>query len=233
MEFVLYLLAGLALIGIPVFLAPVELRVSYGREGEKDLLNMDLSFWRLLKYRYQVDMVDINASLPQVVLRYRSSLKKGSGKVVSRERKKIKPPGILELYRQLSFWRDIYGLVKPSANYFKSRARITCLLWKTKFGLGDPYSTGMATGVIWSLKGFLVSFLCSQVKVASVPVLAVVPDFSGACLMVRLDCRLATRAGYIVLAGFRALAALLFSGRIPEIIRMSKKKKARQNKEKR
>lgn len=225
MEVVLYLLAGLALIGVPAFLAPVELHVRYGREGEKDLLDIEISFWRLFKYRYRIDMVDINVSLTQVFLRYHSRLERDSGRVASGEIKEIKPPGIIETYRRISLLRDIYGLVRPSVNYFKSRARITYLLWKTRFGLDDPYRTGMATGIIWSFKGFIVSFLCSQIRVAGVPVLAVVPDFSRACLMVRLDCRLATRAGYIALTGLRVLTALLISGRLPKIIRMDKKRK--------
>lgn len=224
----LYLLAGLillVLLGVPVFMAPVDLRVRYGREGEKDLLDMELSLWRHFRYRYRVDMVDVNVNLLRVILRYRSNLQKGSGRVVARERKRIKSPGILEIYRMFFFWKDIYGLARPSVNYFKSRVRISYLSWKTRFGLGDPFRTGMATGMIWSLKGYIVTFLFSQIKVSGVPALAVVPDFSRACFTIRLDCRLATRAGYILFAGMRLLAALLFGGRLLDIVKIAKKTK--------
>lgn len=222
MEIFLFLLAGLALLGSLVLVLPAELRVRYGREGEKDVLEIDLSLWRFLFYRYRVDMVDFRAGLGRAALHYRSRLEGGGGRIVAGDKKKIKVPGFKEIFRKLFFLRDIYAIVRPSVDYIANHTRITCLAWKTRFGLDDPYRTGMATGVIWSLKGYLVSFLFSRITMSGTPMLSVIPDFSRACLEVRFDCRLVIRSGFMMYAGLRMLAALLFSGSLFKILKMAR-----------
>lgn len=217
MVIALYLLAGLALIMVLLLVIPLEIRLRYGREGERDLLGLDLLVWPSLGFRHRVFMLDFKTNLRKTVLFYRAGQDEGGR--AGAGSKKIVFPDPWEMARHFVFWRDIYSQISPAINYFKSRLKITGLTWKTSFGLGDPFYTGMAAGVIWSVKGFMVSALCSQVRAAKTPELSVVPDFSRASLAIRLDFRLATRTGYLVITAIRILASLLFSGRAGDILR--------------
>ncbi|MCL6612891.1 MAG: DUF2953 domain-containing protein [Peptococcaceae bacterium] len=208
MEIALYLLAGLLLLTALFLAAPLEIRLRYCREEERVLLGLDLSFWLFPGLRCRV-------------FRYRPDADKG-GRAAG-EKKKMIMPGPVEMIRQISFWREIYSQVRPSINYFKDRLKITELTWKTRFGLGDPFCTGTAAGVIWSLKGAVVSYLSSRVRFAKAPVLAVAPDFEKAFLATGIDFRLAARTGHIVFTALRVLAALAAGGRAGDLVRMIKR----------
>jgi len=213
-----YLLAGIALLAGLVMLTPLELRLSYRREGQDDLLALELLLWPSFRFGYRVDLLDLRFSLPGAVLRHRQGVRR-DGRPAGKT-KVTRVPGLREALRQFFFWKQIFSRIKPSLGYLKKKLRLTELTWKTRFGLSDPYYTGLASGVIWSVKGCLSTFLCTQVRAARAPVLAVTPDFNQSCLAVRLELGLSTRAGHLFLAGVRIMAALLTSGRVKKMIRM-------------
>lgn len=227
MENFWYLMMGLLLIAlIIVMLLPLELRARYGSEGEDDFLCLEFFLWPAVVYRYRIDMLNLKASLFKSVLEYRPSGEKREHRPSGRKKKIIIPaPG--DFYRQFLFWLDIYRLARPGVIFFKKRVSIAQMEWKTRVGLGDPFHTGMAAGLAWSVKGFLVSFLYLQLKAEKNPSLAVLPDFSRAGLKMRLHLRLSTRPIYLIYAGIRVSASILFSGRAGKVTRMLKKMGAR------
>lgn len=214
----LYLLAGILLFTFLLLSIPLEIRLRYGREGERDQLGLYLLFWPSLGFRLRVFMLDFKTSLRKPVLYYRAGQEKGGG--TGTETKKIVLPDAGEIAGLFLFWKDVLSRISPALNYFKSKLIITGLTWKTLFGFGDPFYTGMAAGIIWSAKGFLVSALYGQLKAAKAPALEVVPDFNRDILSAHLDFRLSTRAGYAVIAGLRVLATLLLNGQARDTLRM-------------
>ncbi|MFZ5632718.1 MAG: DUF2953 domain-containing protein [Bacillota bacterium] len=220
MEITIYLLAGLALLAAVFMAAPVEFRVRYGREGEKDVLALELFLWPGIRYRYRVVMIDFKASLSNTILGFRGGTVRDGKQAASMEVKKYRIPGIKEMLGQSFFWRDVYRLVRPAVIFLKHRLKLNELAWETRFGFNDPFYTGLATGIIWSFKGYLALLICSHIKASKRPVLGVFPDFSRAGLAVRLNCRIASRAGYIMLTGLWISARLLVTGRAGRIIKM-------------
>ncbi len=218
MAITLCLLAGLLILSVLLLAIPLEMRLRYGREGERDLLGLDLLVWPSLGFRIRVFMLDFKTGLGKSVLFYRTGPEESGG--AGAGRKKIMVPDAREMADQFFFWKGVYSRIGPAVSYFKSRLKITGLTWKTTFGLGDPFYTGMAAGMIWSVKGLAISALYSHLKAVKKPVLAVVPDFSRACLAMRLDFSLSTRSGYVVIAALRILASMLFSGRARDALWM-------------
>jgi len=200
----LYLLAGLALLFLFISVLPVMIKVSYGRQGEKDLLVMGISIWPGLKYSFRVDMIDFKAGPRGTSLFFRAGkrkqdpqLEKGLG---------YQWPSMGELVRDVIFWIDAVGSLKPSFDYIRQRTVISDLKWKTVFGFQDPYITGMASGLIWSLKGYITSAACSLFRLSGPPALSVIPVFNNAGLSINLNCILMTRTGYIISTGVRAVS---------------------------
>ncbi len=224
----LIILATLALVAAIVLSAPVHLSVRYGREGKADRLRVDLSLWKFNICRYSVDMLDIDATLRRAALIYRPGLQRDGGRVLSGKRKKAALPVTVNAFRRLLQWADVLSLAGPYLEYISRRTTISHLAWKTVFGLGDPFRTGMATGLIWSLKVCAVSLLLRRTKTLKLPALAVVPDFSKPCLTVNLDCRLGARAAHVVYAGLGLLVKLLIGGGLFRIIELCRRGKIRE-----
>lgn len=217
----LYLLAGLVLFFLLISLLPVMIRVNYGRQGEQDLLVMGISIWPGLRYSFRVDMINFKASLQGTSLFFRGENKRPGTQL----EKKIgyQWPLMGELVRQAPFWIDAIGSLKPSFDYIRQRTVISDLKWKTIFGFQDPYITGVASGLIWSVKGYIASAACSLIRLSGPPVLSVIPDFNNAGISTNLNCIFMTRTGYIISTGVRAAGSLILSGKAVKIIKMLRK----------
>lgn len=218
----LYLLAGFGLVLAIISVLPLKLRVNYGREGEKDLLLLEAVVWPGMKYSYRIVMIDFKGSLEGAMLRFRPGVKKDGGDYPLNE-KKVTPAEILNFLKQLSFWADVFKTLKPSFKYIVSRTSLNEFKWKTVYGFNDPYNTGMASGLIWSVKGMIISAICTHVKSITPPVLSVVPCFGRAGLKVSFNCIFITKTGHIIFTGLQALARLVLSGNAFRIIKMAKR----------
>lgn len=221
MEFFIYLLAGFALLILLISLLPVKLRISYGRKGERDLLIVEAVLWPGIKYSYRVVMIDLKSSLEGALIRYWAGAKKDGDMPV--KVKKIRLSAIRYYIRQLSFWLDVAETLKPAARYIMSRTAMCDLKWRTVFGFNDPYYTGMTSGLIWSLKGTVLSFVYNRIKPSSPPALSVVPIFGKTGLVITFNCIFITKAGHIIFTGVRALAILILSGKALKTIKMARK----------
>ncbi|MCL6478928.1 MAG: DUF2953 domain-containing protein [Peptococcaceae bacterium] len=231
MEITICLLAGLALLTAVIMAAPVELRVRYGREGEKDILAMELFLWPGIRYRYRAVMIDFKAYLSKSILGLRGGTVRGGTQRASMELKRYRGPGIKEMIGQSFFWRDVYRDIRPAVIFLKRRLKLYDLAWETRCGFDDPFYTGLATGIIWSFKGYLALLICSHIKALTRPVLGVFPDFNRAGLAVRLSFRIASRTGYIVLTGLWMSFRLLATGRAGRIIKMIRGKRRAEKKQ--
>ncbi|MFZ5650079.1 MAG: DUF2953 domain-containing protein [Bacillota bacterium] len=218
----LYLLAGFALIVLLISILPLKLRVSYGREGERDQLLLEIVVWPGIKYSYRVVMIDIKNSLEGAILRFKAGAKKDEKDYPLKE-KKITPAVALDFLKQISAWTEVLISIKPAIKYIMSRTELSELKWKTVYGFNDPYSTGMASGLIWSVKGVIVSVICNYIKPSAPPALSVMPSFSRSGFMVSFNCIFITKTGHIISTGLRALAMLVLNGSFLEIIKMAKR----------
>ncbi len=222
MVIALYLLAVLVPAALMILAAPLEIGLKYSREGSNGLLGLDLYVGPFSARRYRIFTVVMKAKPAGAGLRRRrsSAVKRGGG-TDGEIGKETLLSGIGRAAGRFFFWREVYSRARPSLNYFKGKVRITDLDWRTRIGLGDPFHTGMATGMIWSLKGFLVSLLFSQIRAAKIPALAVVPDFNRACLATRIDLKIAARTGHILITVVWILMVLAVRGLACQVIKVA------------
>jgi hypothetical protein len=219
----LYLLAGLALLGAVVALLPVELRTRYGREGEEDLLRVDLYIWPGVRLGFRLDMIDFRPSLQWSVLSIKGEMVKGAASSRLSRRKSFSAREFIRTLRQLFSLSDLVKTLRPSLRYMQRSIQLTRLAWHTELGTGDPFHTGLAAGAAWSVKGLVVAALCALFRVSQQPLFSVKPHFNKRCLAVTLDCILRTRTGHIIFTGFRIIAALIVSGNAKRLLKMLKK----------
>ena len=82
----------------------------------------------------------------------------------------------------------------------------TRFIWRTKLGFGDAAVTGLGGGLLWSLKGFLLSLLMRAVNSETCKAeIMVTPVFDRETIGTEFDCIFNLRMGYIIIASIRLL----------------------------
>ncbi|HEX3048066.1 MAG TPA: DUF2953 domain-containing protein [Bacillota bacterium] len=76
--------------------------------------------------------------------------------------------------------------------------------WSTQFGTGNPASTALGYGALWSLKAGIGGYLNEKIKFKNPPRLVVVPDFIVAKWDTVFDCIFRIKLGYIIIAALLA-----------------------------
>lgn len=200
------LLAGILVVSVLVLAAPVELRVSFSILDGIYRVAIELSVWP--------------------AWRYKSVVSPKGGKNAGHKKKSIfNCTGITGVLNELFFWHRVFNQVKHSFCHLLRNTRINKMVWETGYGLDDPFLTGMTAGLVWSVKGVLVSLISRCCRIMRTPQLKVVPDFRNTCLLTYFESVFSTRAVYIVTAFLLFSASLFYSGAMLDIFRHFIKKR--------
>ncbi|WP_152657337.1 DUF2953 domain-containing protein [Oceanobacillus sp. CFH 90083] len=77
--------------------------------------------------------------------------------------------------------------------------------WWTKGGTGNAFTTSVANGTVWAVKGWLVSYLSRHLQFLVNPQIHVQPDFQNSSLQTRFSCMISFRLGKTILGIMRDL----------------------------
>lgn len=81
---------------------------------------------------------------------------------------------------------------------FLHRSTINQLDWQTEIGNKDAMNTGVYTGSIWILKGFVLSLLSKQCKQICKPYISVKPHFQTNYFHSQFNCIVSIRTGHAI-----------------------------------
>ncbi len=215
------LITALAVVLVIIAIMPLSFCVQYIREGKNDYLDLKLLLHSIKIYKHRIYMVDLKLNHNEAAIHFKAAPhKKHSDRHML---KKIKIPELKEVIRQVSFWHDIYKDIKPVLKKFRKTLTVKRLLWKTRIGFEDPFLTGMIIGLVWSIKGALLSIVSQRLKFSHPPILKVVPDFNVSCLLFRFETVLATKPIFVFSALIKILVILIAGGRLKKVITMINK----------
>ncbi|MFC4022520.1 DUF2953 domain-containing protein [Oceanobacillus longus] len=85
------------------------------------------------------------------------------------------------------------------------KVRLHHYSWVTVGGTGDAFSTGIASGGIWTIKGIITGFFLEKVQLECKPKIHVEPHFQQRYLRTDFDCMVSIRIGQAI----RALIKLI------------------------
>ncbi|GIO22500.1 DUF2953 domain-containing protein [Oceanobacillus sp. J11TS1] len=71
--------------------------------------------------------------------------------------------------------------------------------WLTKGGTGNAFTTSVASGTIWAMKGWLIGYLAQRLKLCKNPQIDVQPDFERTSLETSFSCMISFRLGKTIL----------------------------------
>jgi len=111
------------------------------------------------------------------------------------------------IQKSLTKTRNFRGIIQ----YVISKARVTNFSLIFRFGIEDAAATALLTGLFYILFSVLLQSLRSSHKVSRQK-LSVVPVFQGNRFDLDLDCIIAVRIGYIIIAGAKMAIYLIKGG---------------------
>ncbi|MDD4766035.1 MAG: DUF2953 domain-containing protein [Desulfotomaculaceae bacterium] len=222
-----YLLVIIAIIFLLViFLAKITMRLSYRKQGKDYHFALDFTLWRgFIHYKLERPIIkkqpyDKEADRKRPLLRplqwlrpafkIKTEIDGKDGRPLSAEKKKAHIPALARLFKILH--NAIIGIKKyyPAILYLFRHIKLRRFHWQTEIGAAEPSQTGILTGTVWGLKGFVFSYIYRVFTAGEAnPVINVTPNFKKACFNTSLDCIFEVRIGHIIFTSLKALAIRL------------------------
>jgi hypothetical protein len=89
--------------------------------------------------------------------------------------------------------------------YVTAQTRIKKLEWVSEFWLANASSTGLLTGLAWSVKGIVLSAVSAYSRLETTPCISVRPNFQKPLFHTLVDCIFSIRIGHIMLGGLKSV----------------------------
>ncbi|HHV99022.1 MAG TPA: DUF2953 domain-containing protein [Clostridiaceae bacterium] len=130
--------------------------------------------------------------------------KKDSGKKDKKEDKKEKKKKGLnpvDIYKKIKSIKCFYDqnkkYIRDIINYLKKKLTVQEFSLKVRLGTGDAFYTGILNGLMWSITGAVLSFICSNFCVIK-KCIDVQPNFSKKEMKIDFYCILKTKLVHII-----------------------------------
>ncbi|MDT3700421.1 MAG: DUF2953 domain-containing protein [Thermincola sp.] len=188
----------------------VRFEVAYQRRGENDHLKVEMTaLWGLIRYKTEVPIIDLDQYFLKPFLKFEADIETIVSHPIDEAGMIVKVP-VLLILRKLPIY------IKNGINYFnryQTALRRFCkairchrLTWTTMIGLGDPAYTGMVSGTVWTLKGYVYRAFRNNIgDMLKQPEFSVIPCFNDTCLKLDFNCIFDMRIGHIILAGLQII----------------------------
>lgn len=204
--YVLLLVAGF----IGMMFVRVRFEVAYHRKGKDDHLKVEMTALRgLIRYRTEVPIIDLDQYFLKPFLKMETDIEGVVSHPIQDKGMVVKIP-ILVILRKLPLYlkNGLRLLNRYNSALRRLLKSIRChnLSWTTSFGLGDPAYTGMVTGMLWGIKGFIFRVFRSNVgAMLKPPEFSVVPCFNDTCFKLDFNCIFDLRIGHIIITGLQII----------------------------
>ncbi len=109
---------------------------------------------------------------------------------------------ILKKYKKLYIKFGKY--MNPFMRYIKRKINLNNISWDTEIGVGDAAQTAVITGIIWSVKSYVISFIYNNYNLYEV-FINVDPNYNIKTLKTSIDCIFTIKLGDIINAGIKIL----------------------------
>jgi uncharacterized membrane protein YbhN (UPF0104 family) len=185
---VVFIIVSIVVILLLLFMK-TDIVVEYTRRNEDDSLALSIvSFAGLFKYKYKFPMADSGFKIRKLKKKRKDEKVEGWGKV-------------LKWYKSI---RDFYISRKFIFKYLKCRIVIKEYKLYLEAGTGDASSTGIITGVIWTLSGIIDSFFSSNFLVKNKRV-NIKANFNDKVLTIDLLCIFSVKIVHIIVVALKYL----------------------------
>jgi hypothetical protein len=194
----------IALIFLLLYLTPVRIAIYYGRVSENDHLVVEVTAWRILRWKYELPVIRLGLSRvgPEVEAKVEQKQKSSTKKETIHD---VTGRQVKKLMRNYQNLLERVTDLEPIIRWLMKQIRCTRIEWHTTVGLGEAAATGTLTGLVYGIKSVLVSVMSHYISLRAIPRFSVQPDWNGTLVRTQLRCILHFRLGHAMVAGVRIL----------------------------
>ncbi|MFS0558450.1 DUF2953 domain-containing protein [Brevibacillus sp. 179-C9.3 HS] len=197
-----WLLLGLLVLLILIFITPIQLKCFYSREGENDQLDITIAAWGIIRRKYEIPilLLKMTEAGPELVAKV-ETVQQGSKlrervKDFTRRQVKLWYRNYRELLEKA---RDLLPLLKDMFKHI----RCTEFEWHTWLGTGQAAETGALTGLIWGVKSMVVGVVSHAISLRVMPAMSVQPVWNQSLLHTKVHMVLNFHLGYLLYSGIK------------------------------
>lgn len=181
----------------------IKIYLDYYHGNDNDNLRITFKLlFGLIKYKINIPVIRVAEGEHPIVFKKKTEAGPNE-KDLSNETKKYTAEDILKSFQDMEhLLKHITGFYKIVRSFLK-KVSVSNLEWITVVGVGDAAYTGMLTGAFWSVKGSLIGFMSTLMKVKTIPKIMITPEFNRAISQTSLRCMIHFRIGHAIFAGIK------------------------------
>lgn len=205
MIWVLYVLLAVVILLVAILFLKLNVMISYFHGNDNDELTITvMALFGLIKYKIKIPVVKVAEDSPS--LEVKTKMESGQDeKEIKNESTKYDAEDMLQSFQDTEkLLKHVVGLFKIVRRFLRKVA-ITEIEWNSIVGVGDAAYTGMLTGAIWSIKGSLIGFISSLMKIKTQPKMMITPSFNQAISQTSFRCMIQFRIGHAIFASFKLI----------------------------
>ncbi len=111
----------------------------------------------------------------------------------------------------LDNYKKFYAIYEPYINKIKRKSISNSIYWHTKIGTNDAAETAIMVGIVWIIKGSIMSFMAREYNFSDV-FIDVIPNYNTNIFETTVDCIFNIKLGHIVNANISILLAHIRGG---------------------
>lgn len=172
-----WMLAGGAAVAIALLASKVSFELFYSRVKDNDRLYIYCkAVYGLIQYRFEVPVIAFKGLKKGVMLKEEHVNERGDTLLGEGTAEINKDKVILYFKKAKIFVEATYHMRDW---LYDTMSKVTCtqLNWSTRIGLGDAPETAITTGIVWTLKSSLLTFMFTHIKRCGNPNIQVIPDY--------------------------------------------------------
>ena len=206
MKWVLIVVIVLVVLLLLVSLIKLKIKIDILLSNDHNHIKIKLmALFGLLSYTYNIPFLKFDEETSTIVTKSEQKVGDNEQTTTSQEKHRITLNEIIEKVKSAKELLHRVVHLHLIIKKFMKHISIHELNWSSSIGVGDAAATGMATGLLWSLKGAIVGILSVYMKLKSSPNLNITPFFQESLMRTRVVCIFSFRIGQAILGALRVV----------------------------
>lgn len=172
-----WMLAGGAAVAIALLASKVSFELFYSRVKDNDRLYIYCkAVYGLIQYRFEVPVIAFKGFKKGVMLKEEHVNERGDS-LLGEGTAEINKDKVIQYFKKAKIFVEATYHMRDWLYDTMSKVTCTQLKWSTRIGLGDAPETAITTGIVWTLKSSLLTFMFTHIKRCGNPDIQVIPDY--------------------------------------------------------
>ena len=172
-----WMLAGGAAVAIALLASKVSFELFYSRVKDNDRLYIYCkAVYGLIQYRFEVPVIAFKGFKKGVMFKEEHVNERGDT-LLGEGTAEINKDKVIRYFKKAKIFVDATYHLRDWLYDTMSKVTCTQLKWSTRIGLGDAPETAITTGIVWTLKSSLLTFMFTHIKRCGNPDIQVIPDY--------------------------------------------------------